>query len=263
MPPSSLPPNDPAPPQSRVDRVLRWVWLINGVVLLALLAFGAVFVAIGALSGLGGGGPASTPAKTAADTSAAAGAPIRYDPPVPVRGSTVRVVLMRRGTGYTYSSTASSTSSAGGEGAVVNVAFLEDGRARLLLDRAGFIRRVRFPGNDPAEAAGEGALRWIVYEMAPADTNGDGDVDDRDRRSLFVTDLSGRGLRRVLPEGYELRDWAGQPDGSLVATGLELSSSAGGRLRQRAFVLDPAGGVRPYAALDSVAAEAERIAGTH
>src|SRR5215212_4249595 len=106
---------------TRVDRVLRWVWLINGVLLLALLVFGAGFVAIGALSGLGGGSPASSPAKTAASSTAtASGGPIRYDPPVPVRGGGVRAVLIRRGTGYTYSSTASSAP-AGGEGAVVNV----------------------------------------------------------------------------------------------------------------------------------------------
>jgi hypothetical protein len=66
----------------------------------------------------------------------------------------------------------------------------------------------------------------------------------------------------VLPEGHELRDWAGQADGSLVATGLELAPAPGGRMRQRAFVLDPAGAVRPYAALDSVVAEAGRIVGS-
>ncbi|HVG45370.1 MAG TPA: hypothetical protein VM890_11585 [Longimicrobium sp.] len=248
-------------PMTRVDRVLRWVWLINGVLLLALLVFGAGFVAIGALSGLGGGSPAASPSKGADSVrTAAAGGPIRYDPPIMVRGRGTRVVLVRRGTGYTYSSTASSASS-GGEGAVVNVAFLEGGGARLLLDRPGFIRRVRFPGHDPAEAAGDSALRWIVYEMALQDSNADRAVDDRDRRSLYVSDLDGRGLRRVLPEGYELREWAGQPDGSLVATGLELAPAPGG-MRQRAFVLDPAGVVRPYAALDSVAAEAGRIVGT-
>jgi hypothetical protein len=247
---------------TRVDRVLRWVWLINGVLLLALLVFGAGFVAIGALSGRGGGSPASPPEKSADSTEAAAGsAPIRYDPPVPVRGRATRVVLIRRGTGYTYSSTASSTST-GGEGAIVNVAFLEGGGARLLLDRPGFIRRVRFPGHDPAEATGDSALRWIVYEMALQDSNADSTVDDRDRRSLYVTDLEGRGLRRVLPEGYELREWAGQPDGSLVATGLELAPAAGGRMPQRAFVLDPAGTVRAYTALDSVAAQAGRIVGS-
>jgi hypothetical protein len=247
---------------TRVDRVLRWVWLINGVLLLALLVFGAGFVALGALSGRGGGSPAASPEQGADSLRTVEGrVPIRYDPPVPVRGAGTRVVLVRQGTGYTYSSTASSTSTGGG-GAVVNVAFLEGGGARLLLDRPGFIRRVRFPGHDPAEAASDGALRWIVYEMALRDTNADSTVDDRDRRSLYVTDLGGRGLRRVLPEGYELRDWAGQPDGSLVATGLELAPAPGGRMRQRAFVLDPAGTVRPYVALDSVAAQAGRIVGS-
>jgi len=243
---------------SRVDRVLRWVWLINGVLLLALLVFSAGFVVIGALSGRGGSAPSPT---AKADTAAAADSagPIRYDVPLPVRGSGTRIVLIRRGTGYTYSSTASSAAS-GGEGAVVNVAFLDAAGARLLLDRPGFIRRVRFPGHDRAEATGDSTLRWIVFELAPADTNADGAVDDRDRRSLYVTDLGGRGLRRVLPEGYELREWAPQPDGSLVATGLELAPAAG-RMRQRAFVLDAAGAVRPYAALDSVAAEAGRIVG--
>jgi hypothetical protein len=235
------------------------VWLINGVLLLALLVFAGGFVAIGALSGLGGGSPAaSRTARTDSARIAAAGGPIRYDTPVPVRGSGTRIVLVRRGTGYTYSSTASATST-GGEGAVVNVAFLEGGGARLLLDRPGFIRRVRFPG--PAEIPGDSALRWIVYEMALQNSNADSLVDDRDRRSLYVTGLDGRGLRRVLPEGYELREWAGQPDGSLVVTGLELARAPGGRMRQRAFVLDAAGTVRPYAALDSVAMEAGRIVG--
>lgn len=243
---------------SRMDRVLRWVWLINGVLLLLLLVGSALFVAIGALSGLGGGSAPSTVATTADSAAAEGPAPIRYDLPVSVRGSATRVVLVRRGTGYAYSST--SGAPAGGEGAVVNVAFLDDGSARLLLDRAGFIRRIRFPGRVP-EAAGDSALRWIVYEMALKDTNADGEVDDRDRRSLYLTGLDGRGLRQVLPDGYELRDWAAQPDGSLVAAGLELTPAAGGRMRQRAFVVDPAGAVRPFAALDSAAAQAERIAG--
>ncbi|MFL5540949.1 MAG: hypothetical protein ACJ8J0_18295 [Longimicrobiaceae bacterium] len=245
---------------TRVDRVLRWVWLINGVLLLALLVFAGGFVAIGALANLDGGSPApSHKASTDSVRAAEAGGPIRYDTPMPVRGSATRIVLIRRGTGYAYSSTASSTS-AGGEGAVVNVAFLDASGARLLLDRPGFIRRVRFPGREP-EVAGDSALRWIVYEMALEDSNADRTVDDRDRRSLYVTDLDGRGLRRVLPQGFELREWEGEPDGSLVVTGLELAPAPGGRMRQRAFVLDPAGAVRPYAALDSVAAQAGRIVG--
>jgi hypothetical protein len=241
---------------SRVDRVLRWVWLINGVLLLVLLMGSAVFVAIGALSGLGGGGSPGASAKPADSTATAERAPIRYDLPVMVRGTDTRLVLVRRGSGYEYSRTASSAS-AGGEGPAVNVAFVDTRGARLLLDRPAFIRRVRYPGR-ASEAPADSALRWIVYEMALKDTNGDGQVDDRDRQSLYVSGLDGSGLRQVLPEGYEIRDWAPQPDGSLVATGLELAT-----MRQHAFTVDPAGAVRPYAALDSIAVRAARIAGSH
>lgn len=240
---------------SRVDRVLRWVWLINGVLLLALLVGTAVFVAIGALSGLGGSSSAiSLP--VADSLGGANEAAIRYDLPVAVRGSDTRIVLVRRGSGYTYSST-SSSAPAGGEGAVVNVAFLDASGARLLLDRPGFIRRVRFPVRDAA-APGDSTLRWIVFEIALADANGDREVDDEDRRSLYLTDLNGRGLRQVLADGYELRDWAAQPDGSLLVTGLERAGGA--RMRQRAFVIDGAGEARPFAALDSIADAAGRIA---
>src|SRR4051794_37064948 len=104
---------------SRVDRVLRWVWLINGVLLLLILLGSAVFVAIGALSGMGGGSPAPPGVPGAAWGGGGGGAPIRYALPVAVRGTATRLVLVRRGSGYAYSSTASSAP-AGGEGAVVN-----------------------------------------------------------------------------------------------------------------------------------------------
>jgi len=244
-------------PMSRVDRVLRWVWLINGVLLLLLLAGSLVFVAIGALSGMGGGGSPSSALKPDS-AGGATPASIRYDLPVAVRGTEARLVLERRGSGYVYSSTASSAP-AGGEGPVVNVAFLDAHGTRLLLDRPAFIRRVRYPGH-ASEAPVDSALRWIVYEMALKDTNADGAVDDRDRRSLYVTALDGSGLRQVLPDGFEIRDWAPQPDGSLIATGLALAPEGGG-MRQQAFVLDAAGAVKPYAALDSAAVAAGRIAG--
>jgi hypothetical protein len=75
-----------------------------------------------------------------------------------------------------------------------------------------------------------------------------------------VSALDGRGFRRVLPDGYELRDWAGQPDGSLVATAVQLQPGSAA-MPEHAFVLDASGAVRPYAALDSVVAAAERFAG--
>ena len=240
---------------TRVDRLLRWVWLINGVALLALLVIGAGAALVLALSGLGGGDPPSVPA-TRAEAGSGRAEPMRYDPPEAVRGSGVRIVVIRRGTGYTYRNESSSGRAA--DAPAVNVAFLDGQGARLLLDHPAYIARVRFPGSGTA-AARDDSLRWIVYEAALEDSNRDRRIDDRDRRSLYVTGLDGRGLRRVLPDGYELRDWAPQPDGSLVATALQLQP--GNAMPQRAFVLEPSGAVRPYAALDSAVATAGRIVG--
>lgn len=250
------PPSPPRTP-SRVDRILRWVWLINGIVLLALLAAGGIFLLIAALSGIGAEKPSTGAAESADSSSPGEEAPLRYDPPDAVRGSGARMVVIRRGTGYTYRNM--SSNARGAEAPAVNVAFLDAAGARLLLDRPAYIAHVRYPGEMASDARGD-TLRWIVYEAALADSNGDRKVDSRDRRSLYVSALDGRGFRRVLPDGYELRDWAGQPDGSLVATAVQLQPGSAA-MPERAFVLDASGAVRPYAALDSVVAAAGRFAG--
>jgi hypothetical protein len=248
---------------ARVDRLLRWVWLINGVLLLAMLVLGGGGVLIAFLMDMGGG-TQTVPAAAAgrgADHGARDAEPVRYDPPIPVRGTDVRVVLVRRGSGYAYTNEYSS--SGRGEAAIVNVAFLDAGGVRLLLDRPAYIRRVAFPGHEDGEFGDSTRrLRSFVYEMAPKDTNGDGALGDSDRRSLYVSGLDGRGLRQVLPDGYELRDWSPQPDGSILATALLLAPGADGRrMPERAFIVDPAGAVRPYAQLDSAMDRAGTIIG--
>ena len=241
---------------TRLDRVLRWVWLIIGVLLLLALVSSLVFVASEALRSRGGGSAASDITSALADAdSGKADSPLRYDPPEAIRGSAARIVMIRRGSGYTYRSSASSAP-ASGEAPAVNVAFVEGEGARLLLSQPAYIRRVAFPGS-PRVAPGD-TLRWIVYEMALEDSNDNGRMDESDRRSLYVSDLQGRGLRRVLPPGYELRDWAPQPGGSLIVTGVQLAQDAGAMV-QRAFVVDATGAVRPHAALDSVIGAAARI----
>jgi hypothetical protein len=240
---------------SRLDRVLRWVWLVIGIVLLVGLVASLVFVAGDMLGGGGGSAARADSAKTDSAGAAKGAEPLRYDPPDAVRGSATRIVLIRRGSGYTYRSTASSAP-ASGEAPAVNVAFLDGDAARLLLDRPAYIRRVVYPG--AARAAQGDSLRWIVYEMALDDSDRSGTIDELDRRSLYASTLDGRGLRRVTPPGYELRDWAALPDGSIVATAVQLAAD-GGAMPERAFVLDAAGAVRPYAALDAIVDAAGRI----
>jgi len=235
-----------------VQQLLRWVWLIVGLLLLVLLISAVVFVARESLGGHGGATSAADSVRRDSTARETAARQLRYDLPQPVAGGAVRVVLVRSGSGYADDSEYSRSSR--GDGAIVNVAFLEGGGARLLLDRPARIRRVAFPGASTSRdggAAREDSLRWMVYEMALDDTDGNGRIDELDSRTLYVSGLDGRGLRRVLPRGFEVREWAVQPGGSLVVTALQLGKGKE-PLRQRAFVLDAAGAVRPYAALDSV-----------
>ena len=249
---------------ARVDRLLRWVWLIIGVLLLAMLVLGGGGLLVAFLSGMGGGSPV-VPAATAGHARGSEAPPVRYDPPVAVQGTQTRVVLVRNGNGYTYTNTYSSSNR--GEAPVVNVAFVDAGGVRLLLDRPAYIRRVAFPGHEHGDYADPDSapsrLRWFVYEMSLRDTNGDGAIGDQDRRSLYVSGLDGRGLRQVLPDGYEPRDWAAQPDGSIFATALRLDGGHAERMPERAFVVDAAGTVRPYAQLDSAMDAAGTIIGGH
>lgn len=239
----------------RVDRLLRWVWLTIGILVLLGLVSSLVFLASEAIGGGGGGSSVASGATADSAGGANRAEPLRYDPPEAVRGLAARIVVIRRGSGYAYRSTAS-TVPASGEAPAVNVAFLQGDGAWLLLDRPAYIRRVAFPGR--ARAAAGDSLRWIVYELALEDTDGNGRVDESDRRSLYVSDLVGRELRRVTPPGYELRDWAPQPDGTLVATAVQLTAD-GAPMPLRAFVLDAAGAVKPYSALDSIVDAAGRI----
>jgi hypothetical protein len=248
---------------ARVDRLLRWVWLINGVLLLAMLVLGGGGLLVAFLTSMGGEATVPVRPSGAAPSGARGGEPVRYDTPIPVRGTDTRVVLVRHGNGYAYTNEYSS-SGARGEAAVVNVVFLDaGGGARLLLDRPAYIRSVAFPGHEEKEFADSTRrLRSFVYEMALKDTNGDGALGDSDRRSLYVSGLDGRGLRQVLPDGYELRDWSPQPDGSILATALLLATGADARrMPERAFLVDPSGTVRPYAQLDSAMDAAGTIIG--
>jgi hypothetical protein len=81
---------------------------------------------------------------------------------------------------------------------LVNVMFLSGDSARLLLDRAAYIRSMSYPERSDS-------LRgWIAYEVATMDTNGDGRLDERDGLNLAISDVEGRGFRMVLPPDIRL-----------------------------------------------------------
>ncbi len=255
---------------SRVERLLRWVWLINGVLLLALLALGVLFVAGAWIVDLAVGGDDAVSVAPKRDTGAEErAAALRYGPPEPVRGTDTRIVLIRRGQeGGSGAGYASSSGPARSDGPIVNVGFVDADGGRLLLDRPAYVSEVRWPGSalQSSGMAGDSLLRSVVYRMALEDGNGDGRVDHRDPGALYLSALNGTGLRRVLPDGYTLHGWEVREDGSLYVSALQAPAGGRGevdeaRLPLRAFLVGADGQARPYPAVDSLAAAAARVLG--
>lgn len=48
----------------------------------------------------------------------------------------------------------------------------------------------------------------LVYALVDADTNQDGKVDSNDIRSLYMSDISGSGFKKLSPNMQELVDWS-------------------------------------------------------
>jgi hypothetical protein len=107
-------------------------------------------------------------------------------------------------------------------------------------------------------------VKWATYRIAFEDTNHDGRLDSDDDVNLYVSDLDGSDLRRVLPQGMRLLDHQALDDGRhLIVTALELPKDWHGsddQLPQRAFLYDvPTRTATPYPALDSLVQNASRI----
>ena len=48
----------------------------------------------------------------------------------------------------------------------------------------------------------------LIYTLVDADTNKDGRVDNNDIRSLYISDISGKGFRKLSDDVQELIDWS-------------------------------------------------------
>ena len=214
-----------------LDRVLKWTWLVIGVLLLGSLLAALVFVAAGFLRTRGATDAAEEVVAEGVEPRERRG--VRLTLPRDVRGTETRVAFVVREGGA-----GGRLAEPGRVQGVENVVFVDpDGSARLLLDRAAEIREVRFPA--PGDA-GEEAAAWITYEIA----GGRG-------AALYVSGVDGRGLRAVVEP--PLRYVAHRAFGA----GRILVYAAEDGVPQRAFLYDVvSGSVVPFAALDSVAARA-------
>ncbi|HEY0018939.1 MAG TPA: hypothetical protein VGC13_21745 [Longimicrobium sp.] len=248
-----------------LDRTLKLLWLAIGVLLLTLLAAGGVMILAQWIGNRGAGDAA---VQVASENRAPREEPraVRYGPPMPIRGTATRIVMVGYGTGHTYGPGLSGDYDDEGRrpGAEVNVMFLDAAGARLLLDRPAFIHRVSYPQPDPAPGMELPAgPPWISYVLSLDDANRNGRLDERDASALYVSDLDGKNLRPVLRPPLRYESHHVLDAGRMLVYALEPPAGAEveeDRMRQRAFIYDVASGrLSPYAALDSAAARAGQI----
>jgi hypothetical protein len=242
-----------------VDRALRAIWLAIGVLLLGFLLVFAVVAVTGWIRTMGADEAAVRVARESGQPREEARA-VRVGIPDSIRGSTAMIAMVGNGRDH-YVREFSASRYSGGKGApMVNVMFLDDGGARLLLDRPAYIGEVRYPR--PRDPSSNASQNWISYQVAMEDGNGNGQLDDRDPRSLYVTDLEGRNLRPVIRPPMRLLEHEAIGPGRILVYALEPPQGqqvAEDRMRQRAFVYETATGkLLPFTALD---AATDRAAG--
>jgi hypothetical protein len=237
-----------------VDRALRAIWLAIGVLLLGFLLVFAGVAVTGWVRTMGADEAAVRVARESGQPREEARA-VRVGMPDSIRGGTAMIAMVGNGQAYQGRYRGDK------EQPPVNVVFLDDQGARLLLDRPAYIGEVRYPRpRDPSPSASQ---NWISYQVAMEDGNGNGQLDDRDPRSLYVTDLEGRNLRPVIRPPMRLLEYQAVGPGRILIYALEPPQGqqvAEERMRQRAFVYEMATGkLLPFTALDAATDRATGI----
>lgn len=251
---------------SRLDKALKWLWLVNGVALFPALAAIGLILASEMMDDLW------RPDRDGVAIAPTTGTPIgpraiRYDPPGNIKGTEASIITVRYGRAfqeatekqYVRIAGSGSKSASFWDGPVVNVIFLnsEEGTQHLLLDRPAYIWSVDWPHEEETEQ------EWISYQMALEDSNGDGQLDEDDDATLFLSDLDGRNLRRILGDGLVV-EWHGAHHGGAQILIYALDRSAGesgtpvDQLPQQALLFDiETGETAPFSDLNGLV----RIAG--
>lgn len=247
---------------TRLDAWLKRLWLVNGFALLVLTVVLGGMAASSAVTGwryerdvvhVAAPGEATSPDPTPRA--------VRIGNLVPIRGTTTRLAVVQHGRSQLDPDVLRLAGSMGEysrfQGPDVNVVFVDPGDepGRLLLDVPAIVLRVDHPS--PRDTTFR-ERNWIAYWIVTADTNRNGRLDGDDRAELYVSELDGTGLRRVLDDRYHPESFEPIGDGSririLALEGpLEMWVESPDRLPQRVLVYDHrTGAVEPDRALNEL-----------
>jgi hypothetical protein len=263
----------------KLDKFSKIVWLVNGVILLGLGLFGLGFAAVSTISESREHRRTAITAGASADEKGADAhvRAVRFDTPEAVRGTNVRFVIVRHGSGYLTQPPMELRTSGGSyararfnreSGPMVNFIFLPPAGAagHLLFDRPAYIDEFQYPGG--GYFGSDTAQNWFTYRVALEDTDGNGRLDGDDAMELYVSDLDGQHLTRVLPPGWRIHEFKNDPDHkSMTVTALRVDTAShkAGELsgaEERAFTYEVAARtLKPYVELNALAAQAAAVLG--
>lgn len=191
----------------RASRVFRVVNRINSVLLLGLLAVGALFLVQNLVSDLRRASQHRRPEPSEDEGGSSRGSGderVVLETLSALTGTQVSVLALN-----VHRESSGSYSSKGGyETRTRNLLFHRgpDGRMRWLrADNRAFIEKWE-PVQEGEEA--RGPLRWIRYEIAEADTDGDGEIGPGDRLQVGVSELDGGGYAPLLRDLDAVLGWA-------------------------------------------------------
>ncbi len=103
------------------------------------------------------------------------------------------------------------------------------GEQRLLLSRPGLVGSIIVPDKDCRQGQGPVPCGVALWMLQTDDSNGDGRLAADDAASAWASDLAGRGLRRISPEGASVEGHIWVPTSNQLALRVRPDSNGDGR----------------------------------
>ncbi len=257
----------------KFDTWLKRIWFVNGIVFF-LLVLTLVVALVNSVTSDRRRNARVDPVQTTDTRESEQVAPraVRYSEPVDIRGTNARFINVHHGSGYYHNDKevdevpySSGNYAFDSRGPKVNVIFVTpDSKGHLLFDQPVVIESIDYPSKNENINLKQ---NWISYEVISADTNNDGKLTSDDRTDLYLTNLNGSGLKRLLDDKYDIIGNYAYNEGAqmlIYARQLNLNgkNAKTTELRQVAFLYDPATGqLKAYDALNQLTEAAGRIVG--
>jgi hypothetical protein len=105
-------------------------------------------------------------------------------------------------------------------GGTINIIFFNKRTEEVytLINEFGFITTVDIPRPYSYSKENHNDIRnYNLYRIALEDTNGDGRINRKDKSAYYISDLSGKHLKRITPDGIDFYDyWIDRDNKNLI-----------------------------------------------